>query len=111
MRIVVKYDRLCEVGMDREKIIATLRAHEPELHCSGVARLYLFGSVVRNEAQPGSDVDLFLDTDNPSFSLIELIDVQERVSAILGVDSDVMTRASLHPMLRTRIEAEALRVF
>jgi predicted nucleotidyltransferase len=40
-----------------------------------------------------------------------LIDVQERVNAILGVKSDVMTRASLHPMLRDRIEAEAHRVF
>jgi hypothetical protein len=45
---------------------------------SGVARLYLFGSVARHEARPDSDVDLFFDTDNPRFSLIELVDVQER---------------------------------
>ena len=76
-----------------------------------MSRLFLFGSVARNEAGPESDVDLFFDTDNPRFSLIELVDVQERVNAILGVASDVMTRASLHPMLRQRIEAEALRVF
>ena len=53
----------------------------------------------------------FFDTDDPRFSLIELVDLQELVNAILGVDADVMTRASLHPMLRTRIEAEALRIF
>jgi predicted nucleotidyltransferase len=40
-----------------------------------------------------------------------LVDLQELVNAILGVDADVMTRASLHPMLRTRIEAEALCIF
>lgn len=97
--------------MDREQVIATLRAHESELHGFGVARLYLFGSVARKEAQVDSDVDLFFDTDNPRFSLIELVDVQERVNDILGTGSDVMTRASLHPMLRPRIEAEALRVF
>ena len=102
---------LDETDMNREQVITALRGHEAELHRFGVSRLFLFGSVARNEAGPESDVDLFFDTDNPRFSLIELVDVQERVNAILGVASDVMTRASLHPMLRQRIEAEALRVF
>lgn len=97
--------------MDREQVISLLRAYETELHHSGVSRLYLFGSVARGQARPDSDVDLFFDTDNPRFSLIELVDVQERVNAILGTESDVMTRASLHPLLRPQIEAEALRVF
>jgi predicted nucleotidyltransferase len=97
--------------MQRDDVIAKLRAHEADLHQVGVARLYLFGSVVRQEARPDSDVDLFFETDNPRFSLIELVDVQDRVSDILGTGTDVMTRASLHPMLRDRIEAEALRVF
>jgi predicted nucleotidyltransferase len=97
--------------MDRDKVIARLRAHEADLHQVGISRLYLFGSVARQDARPDSDVDLFFDTDNPRFSLIELVDVQDRVNDILGTQTDVMTRASLHPMLRPRIEAEALRVF
>ncbi len=97
--------------MDRAHVIQTLQAHEADLHRAGIARLYLFGSVARQEAGADSDVDLFFDTDNPRFSLIELVDVQDRVSAILGTETDVMTRASLHPMLRDKIEAEALRVF
>lgn len=97
--------------MDREQVMAALRAHEAELHRFGVAHLYLFGSVARKQARADSDVDLFFDTDNPRFSLIELVDIQEQVSRILGTESDVMTRASLHPMLRPRIEAEALLVF
>lgn len=97
--------------MERDDVIAKLRAHEADLQQIGVARLYLFGSVARQDARPDSDVDLFFDTDNPRFSLIELVDVQDRVSDILGTETDVMTRASLHPMLRDRIEAEALRVF
>jgi hypothetical protein len=100
-----------EAAMDRNRVIAMLRAHEANLHQAGVARLYLFGSVARQEATRDSDVDLFFETDNPRFSLIELVDVQEQVSDILGTETDVMTRASLHPMLRDRIEAEALRVF
>ncbi len=97
--------------MDREQVMSALRAHEAELHRFGVAHLYLFGSVARDSAHADSDVDLFFDTDNPRFSLIELVDVQEQVCRILGTESDVMTRASLHPLLRPRIEAEAVRVF
>jgi predicted nucleotidyltransferase len=99
------------MAMDRDDVIARLRAHEADLHQAGIARLYLFGSVARREARPDSDVDLFFDTDNPRFSLIELVDVQDRVSNILGTATDVMTRRSLHPMLRSQIDDEALRVF
>ena len=97
--------------MDTELVLSKLRDHEAELNALGVARLFLFGSVARREARPDSDVDIFFDTENPRFSLIELVDVQQQVSGILGTRSDVMTRDSLHPMLRPRIEAEAVRVF
>ena len=96
--------------MDRAAAIARLKEHETELKQLGVEHLYLFGSTARGEAREESDVDLFFDTDNLRFSLVELVDVQDRVSHILGTETDVMTRASLHPMLRDRIEAEALRV-
>lgn len=97
--------------MNRDKVISLLRGRETELHQAGVSRLYLFGSVLRGEAGADSDVDLFFDTDDLRFSLIELVDVRERIGAILGAPPDVMTRSSLHPLLRSQIEAEAVRVF
>ncbi len=93
--------------MDRATAVAKLSAHAGELRAAGVASLYLFGSTARGE----SDVDLFFDYDDPKFSLVELVRVKDRLSAILGVEADVMTRDSLHPMLKTRIEASAVRVF
>jgi uncharacterized protein len=87
--------------MQREDVVAKLRAHEADLHQVGVARLYLFGSVARQDARPDSDVDLFFDTDNPRFSLIELVDVQDRVSDILGTETDVMTRPVCIPCCGT----------
>jgi len=97
--------------MDQETIVAELRRHADQLRGEGVAALYLFGSTARGEARRGSDVDLFFDYSDPKFSLIELVRVKDRVSAILGVEADVMTRDSLHPMLKERIEASAVRVF
>jgi uncharacterized protein len=77
----------------------------------GVQRLYLFGSTARGEAHDTSDVDLFFDYEEEKFGLFDLIDVQEYTSPVLGFVADVMTRDSIHKVLRPRIEATALRVF
>ncbi|MGO8801039.1 MAG: nucleotidyltransferase family protein [Roseiarcus sp.] len=77
----------------------------------GVQRLYLFGSTARGEAGDDSDVDLFFDHEKGKLGLFELLDVKERAASILGRKADVMTRDSLHPRLRKRIEASAVLVF
>lgn len=92
-------------------VLTTLRAHKGDLERLGVGNLYLFGSVARDEAGADSDVDLFFDYADPTFSLIELIDVQQCMADWLGRPADVMTRESLHPALREGIERSALRVF
>ena len=97
--------------MEKNAALARLRGHAEQLRAQGVATLYLFGSTARDEARQESDVDLFFEYDDPKFSLIELVRVKNRISEILGIDADVMTRDSLHPMLKERIEEAAVRVF
>jgi hypothetical protein len=71
----------------------------------------LFGSTARGEAGKDSDVDLFFDYERGKLGLFELMDVKEQTSRILGRKADIMTRDSLHKVLRSRIEAAALQVF
>ena len=97
--------------MDRDHVVSSLRAHAQELQCLGVAHLFLFGAVARDEATLSSDVDLFFDFENPRFSVIELLRAQRRVEEILSAPADVMTRGSLHPRLRSDIERSAVQVF
>ena len=97
--------------MKRKQAINLLSQHEVELNRLGVDHLYLFGSTARDEAGDESDVDLFFDHKKGRLGLFELMDVRERAAAILGQKADVMTRNSLHPRLRQRIEASAVRVF
>ena len=97
--------------MQRDKVIAKLRQHEAELRRLGVEHLYLFGSVARGEAREDSDVDLFFDHAEGSLGLFQLMDVKDAAARILGRKADIMTRRSLHPVLRERIEASALQVF
>lgn len=97
--------------MKREDAIAILKEHETELRQLGVEHLYLFGSTARGEADEDSDVDLFFDYEKGKLGLYELMDVKEQTSRILGRKADIMTRDSLHKVLRSRIEASALQVF
>jgi uncharacterized protein len=95
----------------RDDAIAILKEHEAELRELGVDHLYLFGSTARGEAREDSDVDLFFDHPEGSLGLYQLIDVKDAAARILGQKTDIMTRRSLHPVLRERIEASALQVF
>ncbi len=97
--------------MNRDDILATLRRHAPDLRRMGVSNLFLFGSAARDEAGPASDVDLFFDFDDPRFSLVELVALQQRIGDLLHVRADVMSRGSIHPRLRPAIEGSAVRVF
>jgi hypothetical protein len=97
--------------MQTAEAISKLREHEAELRQLGVRHLYLFGSTARGEASEESDVDLFFDYEKGKLGLFELMEVKEQTSRILGRRADIMTRDSLHKVLRASIEASALRVF
>jgi uncharacterized protein len=97
--------------MTRNEAVRRLQRHERELKGAGVRHLYLFGSTARGEASDASDVDLFFDYDRQNFGIFALMDVKELAAGILGCPADIMTRDSLHPVLRARIEADALQVF
>jgi uncharacterized protein len=101
----------CNVRMERDQAIAILKAHEAELKQLGVQHLYLFGSTARGDARPDSDVDLFFDYEQGKLGLYELMDVKEAAARILGRKTDIMTRDSIHRVLRERIEASAVPVF
>ncbi len=99
-------------SVPKQDAIRLLREHADALRALGATGLYLFGSTARDDARPGSDVDLFVDYDESSaFSLIELITIKDYLEGILHRPADVTTRDSLHPMLRDRILAEAERIF
>ena len=97
--------------MERAEAMSLLKQHEAELKQLGVEHLYMFGSTARNEARDDSDIDLFFDHARGQLGVYELMDVKEVARAILGHPTDIMTRASLHPALRKRIEETAVLVF
>jgi hypothetical protein len=98
--------------MNKTDAIAKLKDRAAAIKALGATSLYLFGSIARDEAKTSSDLDLFIDYDPQSrFNALDLVGIKQLLEQELGMEVDVTTRDSLHPMLRADIEASAIRVF
>jgi predicted nucleotidyltransferase len=97
--------------MRRDEIIARIRKHAAAIRGEGATSLYLFGSAARDEMGPASDIDIFVDYDPESrFSLLNMSGIRLIVTDELDREVDITTRNSLHPLLRDKILADAVRV-
>lgn len=98
--------------MRRDEVIARLRALEPELRAAGVVRLSLFGSTARDDAGPGSDIDLLAAFDTArTLSLLDMIGIENRLSDLLGQPVDLIEEGTLKPRAQETVRREAVRAF
>ena len=96
----------------RMETLDALRRNADAIRRYGATALYVFGSAARDELGPNSDVDMFIDYElDGSFTFVEWARLEEYLKEVLGRNVDVMTRASLHPRLKSRIEQSSIRVF
>ena len=98
---------------ERERVLALLRAQEPELRALGIKRLRLFGSLARGDAGPESDVDLLAEIDHSSrFSLLDLAGLQRDLAELIGREVQIATAVEeMRPRIRGRVEADAIEIF
>ena len=93
--------------MEKQQVLSVLRKHQDELRGWGVSRLSLFGSTVRGEARPESDLDFLVEFSRP-VSLFTLFRLQHHLEDLLGVDKvDLIQAGALHPALKKEILKEA----
>jgi len=86
-----------------QDVLALLRAARPQLAREfGVTRLALFGSYARGDQREDSDVDVLVEVD-PSIGL-RFVELADRIEALLGVRSDVVSRRAIGPRHWMRIE-------
>ena len=95
---------------DVEHLRDMLRQELPTLtHRYHVASLGLFGSYVRQENRPDSDLDVLV-TFSETPSLLRLIELEDHLSDILGVKVDLVMRDALKPEIGRRVLAEVVPV-
>ena len=96
--------------MQREQALTILSRLKPDLvKRFGVTRLALFGSTVRNEAKPGSDVDIVIAFDDVATSE-KYFGVQFLLEDELNPPVDLVTEKAMREELRPFIELEAINV-
>ena len=92
----------------RDLVLSKLAAHHGDLAASGVRSLFLFGSVARDEARDGSDVDLLVEFDR-RVGFFALFRLQAQLESWLGIPVDLVTQDALRAEMRDRVWREALR--
>ena len=79
----------------------------------GVSEIGLFGSVVRGEDTPLSDVDMLFvieDAKKDTISLFDLVDMKTYLERVLGRTVDIVEKGSIKPQLKERIMGEVVMV-
>jgi predicted nucleotidyltransferase len=88
-----------ELHRQRDVLVAIAARH-------GVSNLRLFGSVIRGEERPDSDIDLLVDmAEARGFG--DYLALVEELESLLARRVDVVIGRSLSPHFRPFIEAEA----
>ena len=86
----------------RERLSANLPGLATAFH---IKALGLFGSYVRHEQTPQSDLDVLVEFDQPP-SLFEFIRLENQLSDLLGVQVDLVMKEALKPAIGRRILQE-----
>jgi predicted nucleotidyltransferase len=96
--------------MTRQEAVEILSRNKMLLSDFRVNALYLFGSVVRDEAGPESDIDILVEFNQDArVGLFELARLRAFISEILGCNVDLVTPDALHPLLKDGIMGEVVR--
>jgi predicted nucleotidyltransferase len=97
--------------MTRDEIIAAIRKNADAIKAEGVTKLAIFGSRVRGDNRPDSDIDVLIEIEpDASFSLLNLIDVEHIIEDATGLQAQATMRRSLPPRIAQRIADDIVEV-
>lgn len=95
-----------------DEIRRILQAQKPYLaEQYGVTIVGVFGSYVRGDQRPDSDIDILIELERPPrISLLGLVDLQYYLSDLLGVKVDIAIKKNLRKRIGRRILDEVVSV-
>lgn len=91
---------MAQISIDRGRVIDFCRKHH-------IRRLAFFGSVVRGDSRPDSDIDVLVEFEPGHVPGLAFFAMEEELSGILGRKVDLNTPSFLSPRLRSQVEKEA----
>lgn len=87
------------IQFDPHRITEFCRRH-------GIVKLSLFGSILRDDFGPDSDIDVLVEFPGPTPSLLDLGGMQQELTAMWGRTVDLKTWGFISDRIRPRVERE-----
>jgi predicted nucleotidyltransferase len=96
-----------KTSLTHQQAVTRLLEAEQDIRALGVERLALFGSVLRGEARPESDVDILVQFIRGAKTFDRFLALSELLESRLGRHVDLVTTEALSPFIGPHILAEA----
>ena len=94
-------ERLSNIDVPTEEIAAFCRRHR-------IRKLAFFGSVLRDEFGPDSDIDVLVEFEPGQTPGLRFIRIQDELSELLGRPVDLVTFKALNRRIRDRVLMSAV---
>lgn len=86
-----------------KKIVHVLKGH-------GARKVAVFGSYIRGDEEPGSDIDIIVDFSQRT-SLLKMVRIERELSELLGKKVDLLTERSISPYLIDAIKKQMMVLY
>jgi predicted nucleotidyltransferase len=98
--------------MTRDEIIAAIRKNADAIKSKGVLKLAILGSRAGDDYRPDNDIDVLVEVEpKASFSLLNLIDVEQIIEDATGLQAQATVRRSASPHSAQQIADDILEIF
>jgi uncharacterized protein len=91
-------------AMSKQKIVIPQEEIERLCHRYHIKRLALFGSVLRNDFRPDSDVDVLVEFEEGYTPGFDFFVIQEELADLIGRSVDLHTPGFLSPYFREEVQ-------
>ncbi len=92
------------IAVPYETIAAFCREHH-------ITKLALFGSILRDDFGPESDIDVLVEFDPDHVPGLVFFEIEEQLSSLLGRRVDLNTPGFLSRYFRDRVQSEAVVLY
>lgn len=91
--------------MDKQKLYAEIVEF---LKSKGATKVAVFGSYVRNEETPESDIDVMVDFPEGKMGLLQFVRIERELSEKIGIKVDLVMDGSISPLIINYVKKDLL---